>query len=41
MHFLEDKPQKDIAEFEGVSVGAIKTRIHRAKQEFRNLAEKL
>ena len=31
---LEGKPQEQIAAEEGVSVGAIKTRVHRAKREF-------
>lgn len=34
-HFIEGKPQKDIAEEEGISVGAVKTRVHRAKEAFR------
>jgi len=32
--FLEGKSQEEIARVEGVSVGAIKTRVHRAKREF-------
>ncbi len=32
--FIEGKPQEEIAKTEGVSVGAVKTRVHRAKQEF-------
>lgn len=32
--FLEGKSQEELAQAEGVSVGAIKTRVHRAKQEF-------
>lgn len=39
LHFLQDLPQFEIALEEGVSVGAIKTRVHRAKAEFRSLAE--
>jgi RNA polymerase sigma-70 factor (ECF subfamily) len=39
MHFLQGLPQQDIAEREGVTVGAIKTRVHRAKAEFRAIAE--
>ena len=39
MHFLKQVPQQTIAEQEGVSVGAIKTRVHRAKAEFRALSE--
>lgn len=38
LHFLEGKPQKEIAEMENLSVGAVKTRIHRAKEEFRKVA---
>ena len=32
--FIEEKSQKEIAEEEGISVEAIKTRIHRAKKDF-------
>lgn len=32
--FLEGKSQEEMAREEGVSVGAIKTRVHRAKHEF-------
>jgi DNA-directed RNA polymerase specialized sigma24 family protein len=35
--FLEGKSQEDIASEEGVSVGAIKTRVHRAKKEFEKI----
>lgn len=35
--FIEGKTQEEIAEAEGVSVGAIKTRVHRAKDEFRRV----
>jgi RNA polymerase sigma-70 factor (ECF subfamily) len=35
LHYLEHWSHKDIAEETGESVGAIKTRIHRAKEEFR------
>ncbi|HEY4515151.1 MAG TPA: RNA polymerase sigma factor [Candidatus Paceibacterota bacterium] len=34
LHFLEDKPQQEIASELGVSVSAVKTRVHRAKKEF-------
>lgn len=34
LHFLEDKPQQEIADELGVSVSAVKTRVHRAKKEF-------
>lgn len=35
LHYLEHWSHKDIAEETGESVGAIKARIHRAKEEFR------
>lgn len=38
LHFIDGKPQKEIAEMENLSVGAVKTRIHRAKEEFRKVA---
>jgi RNA polymerase sigma-70 factor, ECF subfamily len=37
LHFLDGMPQKEIAVLEGVSVSAIKTRIHRAKKEFKKI----
>jgi|GEM_PF-286827 len=37
-YFIEGKPQKEIAKQEGVSVGVIKTRVHRAKKEFKKVA---
>lgn len=37
--FLEGKSQEEMAEEEGVSVGAIKTRVHRAKKEFKKVFE--
>ena len=37
--FIEGKSQEEIARVEGVSVGAIKTRVHRAKNEFRKVYE--
>jgi len=36
-YFIDGVPQKEIAEEEGVSVGAIKTRICRAKKEFKKV----
>lgn len=39
--FLEGKSQEDIAAAEGVSVGAIKTRVHKAKKEFKRIYETL
>lgn len=35
--FLEGKTQEEIAKEEGLSVGAIKTRVHRAKKEFKKV----
>lgn len=37
MYYIDDTPQKDIAEMEGISVSAVKTRIHRAKKAFKNI----
>lgn len=37
LHFIEDMPQKEIAKTEGISVSAVKTRIHRAKKEFKKV----
>ncbi len=37
--FIEGKSQEEMAKAEGVSVGAIKTRVHRAKKEFRKIFE--
>lgn len=34
---IEGRSQEEIASAEGVSVGAIKTRVHRAKQEFKKI----
>ncbi len=38
LHFLLGMPQKDIATMENVSVSAVKTRIHRAKREFKRIS---
>jgi DNA-directed RNA polymerase specialized sigma24 family protein len=38
--FLEGKSQEEMAEPRGFRVGAIKTRVHRAKKEFRKVFEK-
>lgn len=35
LHFIQDKPQKEIAESEGVSISVVKTRILRAKAAFK------
>ena len=37
MHYIDDKPQKEIAEELGVSLPAVKTRIHRAKKVFKDI----
>jgi len=37
--FIEGKSQEEMAQEEGVSVGAIKTRVHRAKKEFKRVFE--
>ncbi|HEC30454.1 MAG TPA: RNA polymerase sigma factor [Candidatus Yonathbacteria bacterium] len=37
LHFIEGRPHKEIAEKEGVTVSAIKTRVHRAKKEFKKI----
>jgi RNA polymerase sigma-70 factor, ECF subfamily len=39
--FLEGKSQEEIAAEEGISVGAIKTRVHRAKEEFRKIYKQI
>ena len=41
LYFLERKNQKEIAALERTTVGAIKTRMHRAKREFRLIAAQL
>lgn len=39
--FIDGATQEEMAQEEGVSVGAIKTRVHRAKKEFRKVYETL
>jgi len=39
--FLEGKSQEEIAKEEGVSIGAVKTRVYRAKEAFRNVLSSL
>ena len=39
LHFIEKRPQKEISEIEGISVGAVKTRIYRAKKEFQKISD--
>jgi RNA polymerase sigma-70 factor (ECF subfamily) len=37
LHFIEEYSQKEIAVMEGTSVSAVKTKIYRAKREFRRI----
>ncbi|OGZ08303.1 MAG: hypothetical protein A3D65_01050 [Candidatus Lloydbacteria bacterium RIFCSPHIGHO2_02_FULL_50_13] len=39
LHFLEEYSQKEIAEMEGSTVSAVKTKIYRAKREFERLMD--
>ena len=39
LFFIEGKSQEEISAVEGLSVGAVKTRVHRAKHEFRRMYE--
>jgi DNA-directed RNA polymerase specialized sigma24 family protein len=39
LHFIEEYSQKEIAEMEGSTVSAIKTKIYRAKREFERLLD--
>lgn len=39
LFFIEGKTQEEIADTEGLSVGAVKTRVHRAKKEFKKVFE--
>ena len=39
LHFLEEYSQKEIAEMEGTTVSAVKTKIYRAKREFERLLD--
>jgi RNA polymerase sigma-70 factor (ECF subfamily) len=41
LQFLEGKSHQEIAEEEGISVGAVKTRVHRAKESLRNTLHSL
>lgn len=40
-HFLEDKPHEAAAQELGLTEGAVKTRVHRAKKEFKKIYENL
>ncbi len=37
LHFVEGKPHADVAKIVGISEGAVRARVHRAKQELRDL----
>lgn len=37
LYTIEGKSQKDIAKLEGISLGAVRARIHRAKKELKNM----
>ncbi|HXK31577.1 MAG TPA: sigma-70 family RNA polymerase sigma factor [Candidatus Paceibacterota bacterium] len=39
LFFIDGKTQEEIAHTEGLSVGAVKTRVHRAKKEFKKVFE--
>jgi len=39
LHFIDDKSQKEVASIEGISISAVKTRIHRAKKELKKMYE--
>ena len=39
LFFIDGKTQEEIAKTEGLSVGAVKTRVHRAKKEFKKVFE--
>ncbi len=39
MHFIDEYSQKEIAEMEGSTVSAVKTKIYRAKREFQKLLD--
>ena len=34
LHFIEGRPQQEVADELDISVGAVKARVHRAKKEF-------
>lgn len=37
LYIIEGRPQEEIAQIEDISVGAVKTRVHRAKKAFRKI----
>ena len=40
LHFIEGKPHAEVAERMGISEGAVRARVHRAKQELKEIMEK-
>ena len=40
LHFIEGKPHADVARIVGISEGAVRARVHRAKAELRKIIEK-
>lgn len=40
LHFIEGKPHADVARIMGISEGAVRARVHRAKRELRALIER-
>jgi RNA polymerase sigma-70 factor (ECF subfamily) len=40
LHFIEGKPHAEVATIMGISEGAVRARVHRAKQELRELVAK-
>ena len=40
LHFIEGKPHADVARIMGISEGAVRARVHRAKQDLKELIEK-
>lgn len=40
LHFIEGKPHADVAKIMKISEGAVRARVHRAKQELKELIEK-
>ena len=37
LHVIEGRPQEEVARIEDISVGAVKTRVHRAKKAFKKI----
>jgi len=41
LYYIEDKPQKEIAEIQGMSLEAVKAKVYRAKREFKRICAEL